>query len=74
MCGTPSTANTTNQMTMIGPNARPTRWVPNRCTANSTVRMTIPIGSTASASSGRATSKPSTADSTEIAGVINESP
>ena len=34
----------------------------------------MPIGRTASASSGCATSRPSTADSTEIAGVMSESP
>ena len=74
MCGTPSTASTTNQMTMTGPNSLPTWCVPKRCTANSRARMTTPIGSTASASSGCATSRPSTADSTEIAGVMSESP
>ena len=34
----------------------------------------MPIGSTASASPGDATSSPSTADSTEMAGVITLSP
>ena len=32
------------------------------------------IGSTNSANSGRATSRPSTADNTEMAGVMSESP
>ena len=74
MCGTPSTASVTNQITITGPNSRPTRWVPQRWAPNSTARMAMPIGRTASASSGRATSSPSTAESTEIAGVIRESP
>ena len=74
MCGTPSTASTTNQTTMTGPNSRPTRCVPKRCAENSTARMTMPIGRMAWARSGAATSRPSTADSTEIAGVMSESP
>jgi hypothetical protein len=36
--------------------------------------MITPVGSAADASPGSVTSRPSTADSTEIAGVISESP
>ena len=41
---------------------------------NSTARTATPRGSTASLRSGEATSRPSMADSTEIAGVITLSP
>ncbi len=59
---------------MIGPKSRPTRSVPTRCATNSRVRITAPSGRMTSPSSGRTTSTPSTADSTEMAGVISESP
>ena len=53
---------------------RPTTLVPKRCTANSTVMIASVIGTTSGAIDGDATSRPSTADSTEIAGVIMLSP
>ena len=59
---------------MTGPNARPTMWVPQRCAANRTVTIPKPSGSAMWARSGAATSRPSVADSTEIAGVIRLSP
>ena len=59
---------------MTGPKARPTAPVPKRWTANSTVRMTSVIGTTRLSSEGAATSRPSTAERTEIAGVIIPSP
>jgi hypothetical protein len=59
---------------VIGPNNRPTLPVPNRCAAKSRVRMTAATGSTTWLSCGAATSSPSTAESTLIAGVITESP
>ena len=59
---------------MTGPNSRPTRWVPHRWTANSTARIAAASGTTASARRGETTSRPSIADSTEIAGVITLSP
>ncbi len=59
---------------MTGPNTRPTLRVPRDCMANSTRMTTTLIGSTYSRSSAVETSRPSTADSTEIAGVITPSP
>ena len=70
----PSTARTANQSIMTGPNTRPTRSVPRRWKENSRTRTTMVIGITARWRTGAATSKPSTADSTEIAGVIMPSP
>lgn len=74
MCAAPSSASTTNQTIMTGPNARPITAVPQRCTANSTVRITSPSGTTQVPSCGFTVSSPSTALSTEMAGVMNESP
>ena len=59
---------------MTGPNSRPTAPVPKRWMANSTVRIASAIGTTSESSDGATTSRPSTADSTEIAGVIMPSP
>lgn len=70
----PSAAIVTNQSTMIGPNSLPTVAVPCRWIQNSAIRITIVIGSTRCDSCGVATSSPSTADITEIAGVITASP
>ena len=64
----------TNHTAITGPNTRPTLPVPRHCTANSTTITTTLIGSTYCCSSGVETSRPSTADSTEIAGVITPSP
>ncbi len=65
---------TTNHSSMTGPKSRPTFCVPNRCATNSTTRMPTPIGSTALCTLGETTSMPSTADSTEMAGVMTLSP
>ena len=65
---------TANHTPMIGPNARPTAPVPKRWIANSIVRMTRVIGTTRCSREGAATFRPSTADRTEIAGVIIPSP
>ena len=65
---------TTNQTTMTGPNTRPTLPVPRYCMANSATITATLIGRTKSFSSGAETSRPSTADSTEMAGVITPSP
>ena len=46
MCGTPSTASTTNQSAQIGPKNLPTSPVPKRCAANSTVSTTSVTGTT----------------------------
>ena len=59
---------------MIGPNTRPTLPVPRDCAANSRRITTTLIGSTYCFSSGAEISRPSTADSTEIAGVMTPSP
>ena len=59
---------------MIGAKTREIFSVPRRCTRNSPARMAMLTGMTQSAKALVATSNPSTADSTEIAGVINPSP
>lgn len=70
----PSTPRVPNQSTMTGPNTRPMRAVPLRWTANRPMRITIEIGITQSSRLDVATAVPSTADRTEIAGVIIPSP
>jgi len=63
-----------NHTTITGPNSRPTAPVPKRWMRNSTVMIAIVISTTNDSSAGAATFRPSTADSTEIAGVIIPSP
>ena len=63
-----------NHSAITGPNRRPTAPVPKRWMANSTVSTPSVIGSTIESSPGAATPRPSTAESTEIAGVIMPSP
>jgi hypothetical protein len=63
-----------NHTAITGPKAFPTTPVPKRWTANSTVRIASVIGTTSDSTLGAATSRPSTADSTEMAGVIMPSP
>ena len=63
-----------NQANMIGPNARPIAAVPNGCTANSASRTTVAAGNTYVVNAGAICSTPSSAESTEIAGVIAPSP
>ena len=70
----PSTASTANHRTMIGPKNRPTRCVPKRWTPNRTAMMAAPTGTTRWDSSGVVTERPSTADMTEMAGVMTLSP
>jgi hypothetical protein len=48
--------------------------VPRFCTENSTSKMSRVTGMTARLKAGSITSSPSTADSTEMAGVITPSP
>jgi hypothetical protein len=48
--------------------------VPKRWIANSPARMASAIGTTSVSIEGETTSRPSTAESTEIAGVIMPSP
>jgi hypothetical protein len=71
---TPSTAIEVNQASMIHPNSPPTLAVPFFCTAKSTAMITKAMGTTKRCSPGVATSSPSTALSTEIAGVMIPSP
>ena len=71
---TPRTLIVPNQMSIVGPKAVPTRAVPNRCTMNRPNRITRVTGTTTCASAGVLTSRPSTAPSTEMAGVITPSP
>ena len=70
----PAIARTLNQTIMTGPNRDPTRPVPHRWTRNNPLRMIAATGSTTSESAGAATCSPSTADSTEMAGVMRLSP
>ena len=59
---------------MIGPNSRPTLVVPTDCSQNSPTRMPIASGTTRRSNPCSTVASPSTADSTEIAGVIMQSP
>jgi hypothetical protein len=74
MCCTPSSASTANHTTITGPKNLPTLAVPWRCTMNSTVSTSNVMGTTQRCSPGAATSRPSTAESTEMAGVMTPSP
>ena len=65
---------TANQVIITGPNTRPTAAVPRRWTVNSATMITAVIGTTRSPNDGSTILSPSTADSTEIAGVIMLSP
>ncbi len=60
----------TNHSAITGPKSLPTLAVPTRWAAKRARMITTVIGMTNSASPGSTTSRPSTADSTEIAGVI----
>ncbi len=70
----PTAASARNQVSITGPNTLPTFSVPKRCAANRMASTTRAIGTTNRPSPGAATSRPSTAPSTEIAGVITPSP
>ena len=63
-----------NQTIITGPNSRPTAAVPSRWVANRTTMITAVIGTIRCPSDGSTTLSPSTAESTEIAGVIMLSP
>ena len=73
-CGSPMKASRRNHVSMIGPKTLPIFAVPLRCAMKSTVRITKATGTTKRSMLGKATSRPSTAESTEIAGVMTESP
>ncbi len=77
MNGRPRAARVANQIRVIGPKNRPTTSVPRDCTANRPSRMIAARGRTNGAKWAPITGavvRPSTADSTEIAGVIRPSP
>ena len=59
---------------MTGPNTRATPWVPTLCTKNREKRMAHVMGTTRGDSALVATPRPSTAESTEMAGVMTPSP
>ena len=59
---------------MIGPNSRPTLAVPTACNQNSPIMMTTAIGITNGSNPALTVANPSTADSTDTAGVIMQSP
>ena len=63
-----------NQTNMIGPKTAPTPAVPRRWKKKRTTRITIVSGITYGLKNGVAISRPSTALSTEMAGVIMPSP
>jgi hypothetical protein len=63
-----------NHTPVIGPNQAATRAVPWLWTANRPIRITRLAGRTKRSNAGVTSVSPSTADSTEIAGVISESP
>ena len=65
---------TTNQNSITGPKKRPISPVPRHCTLNSAIRMATAMGITRGARCGAGTFSPSTALSTEMAGVIAPSP
>ena len=70
----PSAAIVVNQMSMTGPNMCPTDPVPKRWIAKRTTMIATVIGTTRLLIEDEIVSVPSTAESTEIAGVIMLSP
>ena len=70
----PKAAMAPNHSSITQPNTRPTPPAPIRCTLKSPTRITTASGTVNGLKKGVATSKPSTAPSTVMAGVINPSP
>ena len=70
----PSTASVANHTIITGPNTLPTAPVPLLCTRNSTTRMTMAMGTIQLSNPGETRVSPSTAASTEMAGVMAPSP
>ena len=64
----------TNQIAVTGPNSAATLAVPRDWNANNTSRITIVSGTMYPWNAGVATSRPSTADNTDSAGVMTASP
>ena len=74
MPATPQAPIAVNQAIITGPKNRPTTAVPCRWTRKSPTMITAVIGTTHASRPGSMTLSPSTADKTDIAGVIIESP
>ena len=70
----PTSPSARNQTAVTGPNTFDTPPVPNRCTLNTPMMSTTVIGTIHRLRSGATICSPSTADSTEIAGVMMASP
>ena len=70
----PNTARVKNHAKVTGPNNLPTAAVPCFCIRNKATKITNEIGIMNLCKAGAAISIPSTADKTEIAGVITDSP
>ena len=73
-CSAPSVAIVPNQTSITGPKRRETASVPERWTQNSTMTMKSVTGTTQSPKPGTTRSIPSTADMTDMAGVMIASP
>ena len=74
MLAMPPMPSARNHARVIGPNSRPTVPVPLRWIRNSPISTPRVIGSTQDESDGAITFSPSTADSTDMAGVMAPSP
>jgi len=74
MWGSPSSARVANHTRTTGPKSRPTFSVPRRWTMNSPTRIAAVIGTTNGSKAGVAIFRPSTALSTDTAGVSIPSP
>ena len=70
----PQIAMVANQSAITGPKNLPTRAVPQRWATRRATRITSEPGTTKALRPGSTISRPSTDDSTEIAGVIMLSP
>src|SRR5262245_57481565 len=66
----PSRPSMANQNIMTGPNSAATLAVPRRWNTNKATMTTMVMGTTYGLNRGVATSRPSTADSTDMAGVM----
>jgi hypothetical protein len=74
MLTSPEKASTINQIIMIGPNTAPIPAVPRFCIRKSVISAIRVTGMTYGLSNGVATSSPSTALKTDMAGVMTPSP
>ena len=74
MFHTPTAASDANHSAQTGPKSMPTKPVPCRWITNSTTSIPVAIGTMYGLNAAVPTSSPSTAESTEIAGVRTASP